>query len=162
MQAELNHVKPGLAMVLAGLLFGIGLGVSFETAGDAYMNHITSGLNAHPELHDDKSMGIIWRYSRRAHFHATGIAAFSIGLILLIMASGLKKRLKSMTAVLIGLGSFYPLSLFTLFILAPDMGRAAAHEYILTKLCTFVGVGGLLAGLFILLANLFLGLFRDE
>jgi hypothetical protein len=162
MRAELDNVKLGLAMVLAGLLFGIGLAISFETAGDAYMNHIRTGLNAYPELHDEKSMGIIWRYSRRAHFHATGIAAFSIGLILLIMASGMKKRLKSVTAFLIGLGSFYPLSLFTLFILAPEMGRGAAHEHILTKLFSYVGVGGLLAGLLILLASLFLGLFRDR
>jgi len=161
MQAELTYVKLGLAMVLAGLLFGIGLGVSFHKAGDAYKDHITSGLTAHPELHDDNSMGIIWRYSRRAHFHATGIAAFSIGLILLIMASSLKKRMKSITAFLIGLGSFYPLSLFTLFVLAPSMGRSGAHGFILTKLFTYIGVGGLLAGMFFLLANLFLGLFRD-
>ena len=161
MQAELTYVKLGLAMVLAGLLFGIGLGVSFAKAGDTYNDYITSGLTAHPELHDDRSMGIISRYVRRAHFHATGIAAFSIGLILLVMASSLKKRLKSITAFLIGLGGFYPLSWLTLFVLAPGMGRGAAHGYILTKLFTYIGVGGLLAGLFILLTNLFLGLFRD-
>jgi MFS family permease len=161
MQAELVYVKLGLAMVLAGLLFGIGLGVSFDKAGDSYNDYIISGLTAHPELHDDKSKGIIWRYSRRAHFHATGIAAFSLGLILLIMASSLKKRLKSLAAFLIGLGSFYPLSWFTLFMLAPGMGRSAAHGHILTKLFTYIGVGGLMAGLFVLLANLFFGLFRD-
>lgn len=161
MKEELAHVKLGLAMVLAGLLFGIGLGVSFAVDHHTYDDYITSGLTAHPELHDDMSKNIIWRYSRRAHFHATGIAAFSIGLILLVMASSLKKRLKSITAFLIGLGGFYPLSWFTLFLLAPGIGRSAAHGHILTKLFTYIGVGGLLAGMFILMANLFLGMFKD-
>ncbi len=34
--AELTHVKLGLAMVLAGLLFGIGLGASFGIADHYY------------------------------------------------------------------------------------------------------------------------------
>lgn len=161
MQTELNYVKAGLALVLAGLLFGIGLGVSFGIDEDLYQDYIASGIAAHPELHDDRSRDKIWRYAQRAHFHATGIAAFSIGLILLVMASSLKKSLKTISAFLIGLGGLYPLSWFTMYLLAPGMGRDPAHGYILTELFTYIGVGGLLAGLFILMANLFLGLFRD-
>jgi len=161
MQAELTYIKPGLALVLAGLLFGIALGVSFGINEDAYRDYIAAGVAAHPELHDDKSRDKIWRYAQRAHFHATGIAAFSIGLVLLVMASSLKKRLKSMSAILIGLGGCYPLSWFTQYLLAPDIGRGAAQGHILTETFTYLGVGGLLAGLFILMANLFLGLFRE-
>lgn len=98
---------------------------------------------------------------QRAHFHATGIAAFSIGLILLVMVSPMKKGLKTMTSFLIGLGSFYPLSWFSMYVLAPGMGRGPAHSHILTESFTYIGVGGLLAGLLILLANLYLGLFRE-
>jgi hypothetical protein len=161
MQAELTYVKLGLALVLAGLLFGIGMGISFGVNEDAYQDYIAAQVTAHPELHDDKSQGKIWRYAQRAHFHATGIAAFSIGLILLVMASSLKKSLKTMSALLIGLGSLYPLAWFTMYRLAPSMGRGPAHDHILTELFTYIGVGGLLAGLFILIANLFLGLFRE-
>lgn len=161
MQAELIHVKLGLALVLAGLLFGIGLGVSFGINEDSFKDYIASGIEAHPELHDDKSKDKIWRYVQRAHFHATGIAAFSLGLVLLVAASSLKRRLKTMAALLVGLGSCYPLAWFTMYRLAPAIGRDAAHDHILTELFTYIGVGGLLAGLFILMGNLFLGLFRE-
>jgi hypothetical protein len=161
MQAEVTYVKLGLTLVLAGLLFGIGLGISFGVNEDAYRDYIETGVAAHPELHDDRSRDKIWRYAQRAHFHATGIAAFSIGLILLVMSSSLKKKLKTMAALLIGLGSFYPLAWFTMYRLAPDIGRGPAHDHILTELFTYIGVAGLLAGLFILMANLLLGLFRE-
>jgi hypothetical protein len=49
-----------------------------------------------------------------------------------------------------------------MFFLAPSIGRGAAHDHILTELFTFAGVGGLLAGSFILAANLFLGLFKEQ
>lgn len=161
MQAELIHVRLGLALVLAGLLFGIGLGISFGVNEDTYKDYIAAGVSAHPELHDDRSRDSIWRYAQRAHFHATGIAAFSIGLILLVMASSLKPKLKTMAALLIGLGSCYPLAWFTMYRLAPAIGRGPAHDHILTELFTYIGVAGLLAGLFILMGNLLLGLFRE-
>jgi len=65
-------------------------------------------------------------------------------------------------SILIGLGSFYPLAWLSMFFLAPSIGRGAAHEHILTKLFTFVGVGGILLGSFFLLANLFLGFFKTQ
>ncbi len=46
--------------------------------------------------------------------------------------------------------------------LAPTIGRGAAHQHILTNLFTYVGVGGLLLGGFILVADLFLGLFKEK
>ncbi len=64
--------------------------------------------------------------------------------------------------MLIGLGSFYPFAWFSMFFLAPLIGRDPAHEHILTNLFTFVGVGGILLGSFFLVANLFLGLFKNR
>jgi len=49
-----------------------------------------------------------------------------------------------------------------MFLLAPSMGRGAAHDHILTELFTFVSVGGILIGNFFLIANLFLGLFNNR
>jgi len=60
----------------------------------------------------------------------------------------------------VGLGGLYPLSWFSMFILAPSIGRGAAHHHIVTEMFTYIGVGSLLAGIAILCANLFLGLFR--
>ncbi|HNP30658.1 MAG TPA: hypothetical protein PKK23_16555, partial [Nitrospirales bacterium] len=111
---------------------------------------------------DSKSADKIWRYAQRAHFHATGIAAFSLGLVILVMFSTLKPTYKKASAILLGLSSFYPLSWYTMFWLAPSIGRGPAHAHILTEFFAYTGVGGLLLGAFFLCANIFLGSFRDE
>ncbi len=162
MSAELSTVKVGLAIVLFGLFFSVALGISFGLNEDIYQDYVTEGVAAHPDLHDETSKGKIWRYALRTHFHAGGIAAFCLGLIILVMHSDMSAKLQRSSSILIGLGSFYPLAWLCMFFLAPIIGRGPAHEHILTKLFTFVGVGGLLIGSFFLVANLFLGLFRDQ
>jgi len=162
MSADISSVKAGLAIVLLGLFFSIGLGISFGVNEDLYKDYVAEGVAAHPDLHDESSEDKIWRYAQRTHFHAGGIAAFCLGLIILTMFSDLSRKLKTRSSILIGLGSFYPLAWLSMFYLAPALGRGAAHDHILTKLFTLIGVGGLLAGSFILLANLFLGMFRDQ
>lgn len=74
--------------------------------------------------------------------------------------SSLTETLKQCAALLIGLGGLYPLSWFTMFLYAPSLGTRAAHSHVLTELLAYMGVGGLLLGLAIVLANLFLGLGR--
>ncbi|MEN8130659.1 MAG: hypothetical protein ABFS45_10800 [Pseudomonadota bacterium] len=162
MNKELKVVKLGLALVLLGLVFGVGLGISFGINEDMYKDFIAEGIAANPEVHDAKSKDKIWRYAQRAHFHATGIAAFSLGLVILVMFSGMKARVKAVSSVLIGLGSFYPLSWFTMFLLAPSIGRDPAHQYFLTEIFTYVGVGGLLTGAILLFSSLFLGMFAED
>ncbi len=162
MNRELNTVKAGLFLVMLTLIFGIGMGVVFGVNEDSVKSYITEGVAAHPDVHDDQSSGKIWRYAQRAHFHATGIAAFSIGLLLLIMHSSLGRKLKVVAAVLVGLGGVYPLAWFSMFILAPSIGRGAAHHHIVTEMFTYVGVGGLLIGIAILCTNIFFGMFRGS
>jgi len=162
MSNVLNPVRIGLAMVLLGLAFGVTLGVSFGLDEKAYHDHISAGIEAHPALHDEKSAGSIWRYARRAHFHATGISAFSLGLVLLIALTSMKASAKRWSAILVGLSGFYPLSWFTMYWLSPSIGRHAAHTHMLTELCVYVGVGGLLLGLLMIFGYLFLGLFSPK
>ncbi len=161
MTNNLASIKLGLALVMLGLLVGIGLGITFGVNEAFFEAYVAQGIAAHPEVHDGKSPEKIWRYAQRAHFHATGIAAFSIGLLLLVSASTLKQRFKTITAVFIGLGGLYPLAWLTMFIVAPSIGRDAAHAHPMTELLTYIGVGGLLLGIAILLANLYLGLFSE-
>lgn len=162
MSTDLSTVRAGLAIVLLGLFFNIALGISFSVNEDAYKNYVVEGIAAHPEFHDETSKDKIWRYAQRTHFHAGGVAAFSLGLIFLVMFSDLPRKLQRTSSILIGLGSFYPLAWLSMFLLAPIIGRGAAHEHILTKLFTIVGVGGILLGSFFVLANLYLGFFRDR
>ena len=162
MEQELKTVKLGLVLVLLGLLFGVGMGIFFGVNEDAYQNYIAQGIAAHPEVHDTKSPDKIWRYAQRAHFHATGIAAFALGLVILVMCSKLKTNYKKASAILLGLSSFYSLSWLNMFLLAPSIGRGPAHAHLLTEIFAYTGVGGLLLGAFFLCANIFLGLFKDE
>jgi len=162
MSDNLQSIRVGLAIVLLGLFFGVAMGISFGVNEDVYKDYVAQGIAAYPEVHDAKSQDKIWRYAQRAHFHAGGIAAFCLGLIILVVMSDLRSRYKTVASILIGLGSFYPLSWFSMFFLAPSIGRGAAHEHLLTKLFTFIGTGGILLGSLVLLANLFLGLFREQ
>lgn len=161
MPADITTIKAGLAIVLLGLFLNIGLGTAFGVNEDAFQNYIEQGVAAHPQLHDKSSAGKIWRYAQRAHFHAGGIAAFCLGLVILVMFSNLSRQFKQGTAILISLGSFYPLSWLSMFLLAPSIGRGPAHDHFLTHLFTYVGVGGLVLGCVILVANLYFGFFRD-
>jgi len=160
--AEINLIKPGLALVMLGLLFGIGMGVGFGVNEDFFKDMIAQGIAAHPQVHDGNSAAKIWRYAQRAHFHATGIAAFSLALLVWVLMSSLKPQLKRVASVLIGLSALYPLAWFTMFVKAPAIGRDAAHHHIVTELLVYVGTGGLLLGFAILAGNLFLGLFTEQ
>ena len=162
MNQEIKKVKLGLFLVMLTLVFGISLGAGFGIAEDTVKSYISNGVSAHPTIHDANSNSKIWRYAQRAHFHATGIAAFSIGLIVLVMFSSLKDCWKKYTAILIGVGGLYPLSWFSMFVLAPSIGRNAAHHHIITEVLAYCGVGGLLLGITILSANLFLGMFQND
>ena len=159
---DLSPIKTGLGLVLLLLIFGICMGIAFGVFEDTFKDYIAQGIAANPDLHDDKSQSKIWRYAQRAHFHATGIGAFSLVLLVYVLFSGMKNSMKKIASTSIGLTGLYPLAWFTMFYLSPSMGRSAAHEHIITKLFTYIGTGGLLLGLFILLGNLFLGLFSDK
>ncbi len=161
MNEELGVVKAGLALVLLGLAFGIGMGVLFGVNEEGVKGFITEEIAAHPEVHDEKSKTKIWRYAQRAHFHATGISAYSLGLIILVMFSSMKRKIKSATSILIGFSSFYPLSWFVMFLIAPSIGREAAHNHYFTEVFTYLGVGGLVAGMLLLIGNLFFGLLGE-
>ncbi len=162
MSGDISTVKIGLAIVLLGIFFNVALGISFGVNEDMYKDFVAEGVAAHADLHDENSKDKIWRYAQRTHFHAGGIAAFCLGLIILVMHSDLSNKLRNTSSILIGLGSLYPLAWLSMFFLAPSIGRGAAHEHILTILFTFVGVGGLLLGILILVANLFLGHFKEQ
>jgi len=162
MNNELKLVKVGLALVLFGLFFGVIMGMTFGINEDFFKNYITEGIAANPTVHDAKSPDKIWRYAQRAHFHATGIAAFALGLVFLVMFSDLKSKLKTASSFFLGLSSFYPLAWFTMFVLAPSIGRSAAHSHVLTETLASIGVGGLLLGCFLVIANVFFGLFREK
>lgn len=155
MQQQLSHVRWGLALTLLCLMIGIGMGISFGVNEDMYQHFVASGIAAHPELHDAASQSAIWRWALRAHFHATGIGAFALGLVILVALSGMSDVRKQITAILIGLGGLYPMAWLAMFCVAPSLGRNAARHHWLVEALTYIGVGGLLLGMLSLLIGLF-------
>jgi hypothetical protein len=153
MKVELAQVRIGLAMVLLCLVFGIGMGVAFGIGEDLFKQHVAAGIAAHPQLHDSVSAPAIVRWALRAHFHATGISAFALGLIAMIAFSDMRPAMKQRTAALVGLGGLYPLAWFTMYWVAPGIGRKAAHEHWLVQVLTCVGVGGLALGILLLVVG---------
>ncbi len=133
MNSNISHVRIGLFLRLLTLLFGIAKGIGFGVAEDSFKGFVEQGIAAHPNLHDAKSQDKIWRYAQRAHFHATGVGAFTLGLIILVAFTSLRPTLKKLTAVLIGIGGFYSLSWLTMYLFAPSMGRDPAHSMLLTE-----------------------------
>jgi hypothetical protein len=64
-------------------------------------------------------------------------------------------RRKQITATLIGLSGFYPLTWFTLFLYAPHRGLNAAHHAFIPELFAAIGVGALSLGFVSLIHGLF-------
>ena len=155
---DLSPVKLGLALVLIALAINIALGAMFGLNEDLFQNYIRDGIAAHPNLFPDaaKEQAFMWRWVQRAHFHAGGISAFSLALVVLTALSGMSALRKKITAALIGLSVFYPLAWFVMFLDAPSIGRKAAHRTLLAELLTQVGVGGLCLGLVSLIAGIYL------
>lgn len=161
MKDYFKDTRLGATLILISLLFGIGMGIAFGVAEDSFKDYITQGITAHPDLHDAKSESKIWRYAQRAHFHATGIAAFSIGLLILVMLSNMKAVFKKTASTLIGLSGLYPQAWFVMFLMAPSIGRDAAHHHLLTKMLTYSGNGALLLGIALLFAHIVANSFAE-
>ena len=159
---NLSPVKVGLGISLLLLIFGIGMGIAFGVAEDSFKNFVTQGITANPDLHDENSSSKIWRYAQRAHFHATGISSFSLVLIMIVLFSNMKTGIKAIASTAISFIGLYPLSWLTMFFLSPSLGRNVAHHHFITEALTYIGVGGLIVGMTILLGNLFLGLFSED
>ena len=64
MTSDISNIRTGLAVVLLGLFFSIGLGVSFGVNEDMYQDYVAQGIAEHPELHNEASADKIWRCLR--------------------------------------------------------------------------------------------------
>lgn len=154
--------RVGLVMIVMGLVFGFAIGLGFGINEGWFKDYVAQGIAAHPDVHDANSQGTIWRYAQRAHFHATGIAGFSLALVALMMLSKMGRGMVGVATFFIGLGNLYPLSWLTMFFMAPSLGRHGAHDYWLTGVFVYVSVLGLMVGLGIFIVGLFGGAFRAD
>jgi len=159
---DIAPVRVGLILSMLTLLFGIGMGINFGVNEDGVKGYVKEGVAAHAQLHDAKSESKIWRYAQRAHFHATGVGAFALAMILVVGSTSMSRRWKAISSTLVGIGSFYSLAWLSMFLLAPALGRNGAHHALITEVITKVTVGSMLAGIGILFLFLLFGEGRNR
>ena len=147
MRIDLSAVRIGLALTLLCLVMNIAMGVLFGVNEDMIQAYIKAGITAHPDLLQAKHQDIIWRWFARAHFHAGGVGAFSLAMVILTAIASMSAGRKQATAGLIGLSIFYPLAWLAMSLIAPQIGTGAAHHYWVAEFCVYVGIGGLTLGM---------------
>lgn len=155
---DLAPVRIGLALAILTILLNIGLGSAFGLFEEPIRAYIREGIAANPTLFKDAARegDFIWRWIQRAHFHAGGIGAYVLGLIILTAISSMSAMQKRVTSILLGLSICYPLAWLMMYVYAPWVGRPVAHHLPIVEALTDIGVGSLCLGLVSLLWGLFL------
>jgi hypothetical protein len=70
-----------------------------------------------------------WRYYQRFHFHSTGIASMTLGVLILLSFSVASGGLKLVAGYMVSIGGFlYPFIWLFAAMYGPIMGRTAAKE----------------------------------
>lgn len=142
------------------LIGGVFISILFGVNEDYFKDKINEGLKKNEKVNQiqdpvekeavlkteaDKN----WRYYQRFHFHATGIGAMIMGVLLFISFLSAPERIKTITSFAVSIGGFlYPFIWLFAAIYGPEIGRGAAKE----KFAVFGYMGGLfLVGLILTL-----------
>ncbi len=155
---DLAPVRIGLALAILTLLLNIGLGSAFGLFEEPIRAYIREGIAANPSLFKDAARegDFIWRWIQRAHFHAGGIGAYVLGLVILTAISSMSVMQKRVTSILLGLSICYPLAWLMMYVYAPWVGRPVAHHLPIVEALTDIGVGSLCLGILSLLWGVFI------
>ena len=160
---KLTHRIPFLVTVL-GMALGVAIAIVFGISESYFKDHISEGLKKNVKINaiqdsverDSKikyEAGKNWRYFQRYHFHATGIAAMTLAVLMFLsFLNGPQKEIL-VTKYILAMGGFlYPFVWLFAGYFGPEMGRHEAKEAF-----AFLGYAGGLS-LFGLLQALWLGL----
>jgi hypothetical protein len=132
--------KTPFIIALLTLISGVVIAILFGANEDYFKNKIAQDLQQNekilsiedPNLRKEKvssEKDKNWRYYQRFHFHATGIGAMSLGVLLLIFLINAPRNLKAATAYMISIGGFlYPFLWLFSAIYGPVIGRSEAKE----------------------------------
>ncbi len=143
------------------LIGGVFISIIFGANEDYFKDKINEGLKKNEKVNliqDPEEKAAVlkteadknWRYYQRFHFHATGIGAMIMGVLLFISFLSAPEKLKNITSYLVSFGGFlYPFVWLFAAIYGPEMGRSEAKEAF--------AIFGYMGGVFLL--GLFLSLY---
>lgn len=119
---------------------GVLIAIFFGINEDIFHSRIKAGLEKNVKIQsienaDEKDVKIKaeteknWRYYQRFHFHATGIGAMMMGLLLFLHFLSAPQVSKMIASYCISIGGFlYPFVWLFAAIYGPEMGRSEAKE----------------------------------
>ncbi len=127
-------------IALVCILGGVGISILFGLNEELFKNRISEGLQQNVKIQQivdpaqkaskmaaeaDKN----WRYYQRFHFHATGIGAMMMGILLLLERLKAPRKHKNIAAYMVAIGgTLYPFVWLFAGIYGPEMGRSEAKE----------------------------------
>lgn len=127
-------------LAILSMVGGVFIAILFGINEDIFKNRILAGLEKNVKIQQmtnqaEKSAKISseadknWRYYQRFHFHATGIGAMMIGILLFLSHLQAPQTQKTIAAWLVSVGGFlYPFVWLFAAIYGPEMGRYEAKE----------------------------------
>jgi len=135
----MKQVFPYLLAML-GMALGVFIAILFGVNEDFFKNRIKRGLEQNQKINAiadietrtqklkaeaDKN----WRYYQRYHFHATGIGAMSLALLIFLSFVRGPETVKLVFSYVTSIGGFfYPFVWLFAAIYGPEMGRSEAKE----------------------------------
>ncbi len=155
-------VIPGLLISFLAIVFGTASGMAFGLYEDQIKDALLADVKAHPQIHEQtpdnikKQVGDGWRYIQRAHFHAQGLGALGVGIIVVLGLSWVSAPVKKWLALATGVGALlYPFSWLLMGLRVGSMGKKAAHASV--DWLAALSIPLFFAGMMLTLLILFLG-----
>jgi hypothetical protein len=162
LKEALAPVIPGLLISFFAIVVGTGLGMAFGVYEDPIKDHLLTDVKAHPQIHEQtpenlkKQTGDGWRYIQRAHFHAQGLGALGVGIIITLGLSWVSIPVKKWLALATGVGAFlYPFCWLIAGLRIASMGKEAAKASV--DWLAYLSIPLFFGGLMLTLLILFLG-----
>lgn len=158
-------------LALVSIVGGVFISILFGLNEDMFKSRITAGLEKNIKIQgilepEEKSKKIKeesdknWRYYQRFHFHATGIGAMMMGILLFLSKLKAPRRSITIASFMIAIGGvLYPFVWLFAGIYGPEMGRSEAKE----AFAVFGYMGGvfLLGGIYSMFLSLKYDLFSN-
>ena len=127
-------------LAILGMAGGVLIAIFFATNEDGFQTKIRAGLEKNAKIMEiadpakreekiSKDSGRFWKYYQRFHFHATGIGAMMMGLLLFLTRLNAPVKFVTLSSYMVSLGGFlYPFVWLFAGIYGPEMGAEEAKE----------------------------------